>query len=118
MRDLSCLFMQWKEIKTVQDLNHSAGAISGMQECLDRPGFRWLKCNVYKTFLRADGIAATGCCVCNVAGVYVLAQTMWKHAQLTVLEGILMIELSSFYDSTLLNLICCYLILFLQVISI
>lgn len=70
----------------MQDLNHSAGASLGAQQRWERPSFRWLKCNVDTAFHRADGTAATVCCVHDTESTFVLAQTTWKHAQWTVLQ--------------------------------
>lgn len=61
-----------------QNCAGSESLLKGYFGCARASGFRWLKCNVDKAFLRADGIAATGCGVCDVEGAFVLAQTTWE----------------------------------------
>jgi len=47
----------------------------------------WLKCNVDVTFHECNHLTSFACCVRDSHGKFILAQTKWQRANMTVLEG-------------------------------
>lgn len=53
----------------------------------ERPNYGLLKCNVDAAFNERAGITSIECCVRNNNGEFVMSQTSWKQANLSILEG-------------------------------
>ncbi|MCI26609.1 eukaryotic translation initiation factor 3 subunit C [Trifolium medium] len=55
--------------------------------CWERPMVGWLKCNVDAGYYLNENTATSTCCFRDNEGQFILAQTSWKLAKLSVTEG-------------------------------
>jgi len=83
-------WQQWHEVHkhlSLPDVQHGQNRVQGNNSVWEKPSETWLKCNVDAAFHDRNHLTSFACCVRDSRGQFIGAQTKWKQANMTILEG-------------------------------
>ncbi|XP_024636624.1 uncharacterized protein [Medicago truncatula] len=84
------VWQQWQDVHKQPSssvVQYRQNRVQGNNSVWEKPSEMWLKCNVDVALHDLNHITSFACCVRDSHEQFVRAQTKWKRANMTVLEG-------------------------------